>query len=228
MDTLRLIGRSVYGGALGNPAGSVGTKAVVALSGLLLWGWTCLHLLGTLTVFAGADSMEHYAAWLRRGAGVPLWALRALLLSALVLHVRLVLGLWARARRARPVGYAGAGANAPSSGVRALRWGSVLLLALIVAHVLHLSFGVGHPGFDPHHAYANLVSAFESLPVLLGYLALSALFAWHLGHGLSAALVSLGLRLGERARRVWASAWAVALGLGFAAIPLAIRLGVVR
>jgi succinate dehydrogenase / fumarate reductase cytochrome b subunit len=220
------IGRAVDGKAPSNAAGSVGTKALVALSGLLLWGWTCLHLMGTLTVFAGAETMEHYAAWLRRGASVPLWALRALLLSAFVLHVRLVLALWARARRARPIAYALT--PAPSLGARALRWGSVLLLVLIVAHVLHLSFGVGHPRFDPLHAYANLVGAFDALPILLGYLVFSGLFAWHLGHGLSAACMSLGLRLSERTRRLWASAGGLAIGLAFAAIPLAIRLGVVR
>jgi succinate dehydrogenase cytochrome b subunit len=226
MDTLRLIGRSVYGGALGNPAGSVGTKAAVALSGLLLWGWTCLHLLGTLTVFAGAAAMEHYASWLRQGAGLPLWGLRAVLLAAVVLHVRLVLGLWLRARRARPVGYAGT--NGSSAAVGALRWGSVLMLALIVAHVLHLSFGVGHPRFDPRHVHANLMRGFETWPVLLAYLALAGLFGWHVGHGLSAALMSLGSRLAQRSRRLWGSAFGLAIGLGFAAIPLAVRLGVVR
>lgn len=208
-------------------AGSVGQKAVVAMTGLLLMGWCCLHLLGTLTVFAGPAVMDRYAAALRVGAGVPLWCLRSALLVAFGVHVWLVLRLWVRARRARPIGYFARGASAVSAGARWLRWGSVLFLLGIVAHVAHLSFGVGHPGFDPGHAYASLVSGVDSGWVAAAYVAFAALFGLHLGHGVRAALISLGGVLGERGRRRAAYCFGLALGLGFALIPIAIALGVV-
>src|SRR5690349_19487040 len=65
--------------------GSVGRKAVVAISGVLLWGWTGLHLVGISSAYAGGAVMERYAGWLRQGAGVPLWGLRLALGGAFVL-----------------------------------------------------------------------------------------------------------------------------------------------
>jgi succinate dehydrogenase / fumarate reductase, cytochrome b subunit len=206
---------------------SVGRKAVVGVTGLLLMGWCCLHLLGTLTVFAGPAVMDRYAGWLRQGASVPLWCLRAALLAAFGLHVWLVLGLWARARRARPIAYAARGANAVSAGARWLRWGSLLLLLAIVGHVAHLSFGLGHAGFDTRHAYSSLVRGVDSGWIAGAYVAFAALFGLHITHGVGAALVSLGGVLGERGRRWAARGVGLTLGLGFALIPLAIALGVV-
>lgn len=206
--------------------GSVGRKAAAAVSGILLWGWSCLHLLGISSAYAGPAVMERYAAWLRQGAGAPLWGMRLVLGAVFVLHVWLVLGLWARARRARPIGYAGA--SRPSGVARGLRWASVLLLAAIVGHVLHFSFGVGLPGFDPRHVYSNLITAFESWGLTLLYLAFAALFGFHLAHGLFAAPVSVGAAWRERRRRMLG--WAVGIGvaLAYGALPLAVRLGVLR
>jgi succinate dehydrogenase / fumarate reductase cytochrome b subunit len=207
--------------------GSVGRKAAAAVSGLLLWGWTGLHLIGISSAYAGGEVMERYAGWLRQGAGVPLWGLRLALGAAFVLHVWLVLGLWARARRARPIGYAGASAS--SGAARALRWGSALLLVGIVLHVLHFSLGVGLPGFDHRHVYSNLLGAFRSSGWVTGlYVAFAALFGFHLGHGLFAAPVSLGAGWRERRRRALGWGLGLALALGYSALPLVVWLGVLR
>jgi succinate dehydrogenase / fumarate reductase cytochrome b subunit len=204
----------------------VGRKAAAAVSGALLAGWSVLHLLGISAAYAGGEVMERYAGWLRQGAGVPLWGMRIALGAAFVLHVWLVLGLWARARRARPIEYAST--TAASGLARGLRWASVLFLAAIVLHVLHFSFGVGLPGFDRRHVYANLLVAFRSWAPTLAYVAFAALFGFHLGHGLFAAPVSLGAGWAERRRRTFGWALAAALGLGYAALPAAAWLGVLR
>jgi succinate dehydrogenase / fumarate reductase cytochrome b subunit len=213
-------------------AGSVGRKAAVAVSGVLLWGWSELHLLGISSAYAGAEVMERYAGWLRRGAGVPLWGLRLALGGAFVLHVWLVLGLWARARRARAIGYSvgkGASGLSASAQARGLRWASVLLLAGIVAHVLHFSFGLGLPGFDHRHVYSNLLGAFASSGWMTGlYVVFAALFGFHLGHGSFAAPVSLGAAWRERRRRALAWGLGLAMALGYSALPLAVWLGVLR
>jgi succinate dehydrogenase / fumarate reductase cytochrome b subunit len=213
-------------------SGSVGRKAAAAISGVILWGWSGLHLLGISSAYAGAEVMERYAGWLRQGAGVPLWGLRLGLGAAFVLHVWLVLGLWARARRAKPMGYAGGRGRGRVSASRAalgLRWASVLLLIGIVLHVLHFSFGVGLSGFDHGHVYSNLLGAFDGAALMTGlYVAFAALFGFHLGHGLFAAPVSLGAPWHERRRRVLAWALGTAMALGYSALPLAAWLGVLR
>jgi hypothetical protein len=46
---------------------TVGKKALVAVSGLVLWTWVVLHVLGNLMMFSGAAAIDGYAAALHRG-----------------------------------------------------------------------------------------------------------------------------------------------------------------
>jgi succinate dehydrogenase / fumarate reductase cytochrome b subunit len=217
------------GRTMNAPSSSVWRKAAVAVSGALLWGWSGLHLIGVSSAYAGPAVMERYAAWLRQGAGVPLWGMRLALGAVCLLHVWLVLGLWAQARRARPIGYAVVNAAGAQAGVRWLRWGSVLLLIGIVGHVLHFAFGVGLPGFDTRHVYSNLLAAFRSSAGLtLAYVAFAALFGFHLGHGLFAAPVSLGAAWTERRRRALGWTLGLMMALGYAALPVTVWQGGLR
>src|SRR5258705_254026 len=65
MDTLARLWRS-----------TVGRKALVAASGLLLWLWVVLHVAGNLTLFSGPAAADGYAAALRPTPGA-VWAARA-------------------------------------------------------------------------------------------------------------------------------------------------------
>lgn len=201
-------------------------KALVAVSGLFMWGWCYLHLLGNLTAFAGPDAMKTYAQLLRRGHGVPLWGMRALLGAALLGHVLLAAGLLLRARRARPMRYALTRYQAASWASRSMRWSGVLLLSFIVFHVLHLTVGNLHPDFEPGQPYANLVRGFGSGLVVGLYLLAAAALGLHLSHGVCAAPVSLGWRLPQRTLARLAIILGLVLALGFASVPVAIWLGV--
>jgi succinate dehydrogenase / fumarate reductase, cytochrome b subunit len=201
-------------------------KALVATSGLLMWGWCYLHLLGNLTAFAGSDAMDAYAALLRRGRGWPLWSLRLLLGTALLGHVLLAAGLFVRARRARPVRYAVTGHQTASRASRSMRWSGILLLSFIIFHVLHLTVGALHPDFKPGQVYANLVRGLGSGLVVIWYVLAAAALGLHLSHGVCAAPVSLGWRVPQRTLARVAAVLGLVLGLGFASVPVAIALGV--
>src|SRR5690348_715930 len=86
----QVIDRMVMERAGAEPAAAwpstVGRKALVAVSGLVLWGWVTAHLLGNLTLFSGPEAADGYAAALRR-MPAALWAVRAVLLAAAVTHV---------------------------------------------------------------------------------------------------------------------------------------------
>ena len=207
---------------------SVGYKALVAGSGLLSAGWCALHVLGNAAAFSGPAALDGYAAWLRQGAGVPLWGLRSALLGVFGLHVTLPLHLWRRARAARPTPYRVTSSTATPVASRLLRWGGVLLGAFIVFHVLHINYGWLHPSFVRGRVYENLLAAFASPLVVSVYLLGSLLVAVHLAHGLGAAAASLGWRAPGALSRRLALALAAAIGIGFAAAPLAMALGVLR
>jgi succinate dehydrogenase / fumarate reductase, cytochrome b subunit len=209
-------------------ATSAGYKALVAVSGLLLCAWCALHILGNGAAFAGPGALDGYAAWLRRGAGVPLWGMRLLLLAVAAAHVGLASSLWLRARAARREGYRVVRYAVPGFAARFMRACGVALGLFIVLHVLHINYGVFLPGFVRGQVYANLAQAFGS-PVWLGvYLLGSLLLGVHLAHGLCAALSSLGwLAPSPNTRRV-STGLATLCVLGFSATPVAMALGVLQ
>lgn len=205
---------------------SVGQKLLAGVSGLVLVGWVCLHALGSLSALSGARTMDGYAELLRHTAGgLPVWGERILLVTALSVHIGSVALLAWRARCARPFGYRGQRSLRSTLAARWLGAGGLLLALFLVHHVLQLELGVALPGFVPGHVYANLVRVCAQPLLGAGYVLVAVLLGAHIAHGLRAALVSLGApasRGTERGSRVLG----VALALAFAAVPLAIALGV--
>jgi succinate dehydrogenase / fumarate reductase cytochrome b subunit len=207
---------------------SVGVKALAAASGLLSAGWCTLHVLGNAAAFSGSAALDRYAAWLRQGASVPLWGMRCALLVLFGAHVTLGLRLWWRARAARPTPYRVSSASATPLVSRWLRWGGVALGAFVIFHVLHVNYGWLLPQFVRGRVYENLLAAFASPVVVAVYVLGSALVALHLAHGLGAAAASLGWWAPSATGRRLALAFGTAIGIGFAAAPLAMALGVLR
>src|SRR5260370_37805330 len=92
---------------------AIGKKAVMAVTGIFLFGWVFLHMAGSLKVYTGPEHYNAYAQFLIT-MGAPLlpakgalYIVRVLLLIAVWLHVQAATQLTIVNRKARPVGYAG-------------------------------------------------------------------------------------------------------------------------
>ncbi len=68
----------------------IGKKAVMAVTGVILFGYVVAHLIGNLQIYsADKQQINHYAAFLHNPANAPLlWGARLLLLLAVGLHIR--------------------------------------------------------------------------------------------------------------------------------------------
>ncbi|HEX4339936.1 MAG TPA: hypothetical protein VH062_28710 [Polyangiaceae bacterium] len=204
-----------------------GKKTLGAVSGSFMAGWLVLHVLGNFTAFEGPSRMDGYAAALR-GLGSLLWLVRGLLVAAVAVHVVVTVSLARRARAARPVH---ATRRWPRSHVasRTAIVGGPLLLVFVTYHLLHMTFGVARPAFDPRHVHANLVSGLVSPLVATVYVFGALLVGFHLHRGLASALASVGsTRATSTTSRAVFAAIAVLVAAGFAAIPIAVLAGVVR
>jgi succinate dehydrogenase / fumarate reductase, cytochrome b subunit len=208
---------------------TVGRKALVAVSGLLLWIWVILHVAGNLTLFSGPVVADGYAAALRRAPGW-LWAARCALAAAAIIHVAGVASLARASRRARPRHGAPAVSGASALAARSMRTGGALLLAFVGYHLLHLTFGVAHPHFLAGRVYDNAVIGLRPAWVAAVYVAAAALLGMHLFHGLWAAERSLGVRPDRAAspRRSVVAVLSAAVAAGFASVPLAVLAGWLR
>jgi succinate dehydrogenase / fumarate reductase, cytochrome b subunit len=155
---------------------SVGKKALMAISGVLLAGFVVAHMLGNLKMFQGPEAMDSYAVFLKQ-AGYPilpeyglLWIARLALLGAIGVHVAAAFQLWRQSRAARPRGYRKEDSQVLSYASRTLRWGGVIILLFVIFHIQHFTTGRAHPDFVYGAVYQNVVLGFQSVPVAFFYL----------------------------------------------------------
>src|SRR6201996_4388914 len=86
-------------------ASTNGKKAVMAVTGAILFLFVIGHMLGNLQIFEGPEKLNDYGRFLH---GVPeiLWAVRGVLIVSVILHIWASVELAVRKTKARPVGYA--------------------------------------------------------------------------------------------------------------------------
>lgn len=231
---------------------SVGRKILMALTGLILVGFVVGHLVGNLQIFAHPDKINGYAQFLHQ-TGPLLWIARFGLLAAVIIHIWAATMLTLENKRARgPEAYAVKTWLRASLASRYIRWTGYIVLAFIVYHLAHFTFGVTDPAdFKDRHAYVlqqdytvmgfstvpagttvpnvylMVYRGFESAPVAVFYIIAVGLLSFHLLHGLDSLFQSLGLR-----SAAW-SGWlrrlvallCLAYFLGNLAIPAAILSG---
>jgi succinate dehydrogenase / fumarate reductase cytochrome b subunit len=214
---------------------SVGKKILMALSGLLLFGFIIGHMAGNLKVLQGADSFNQYAEFLR-SFGYPLipkysflWVARIGLLAAVGLHIASAAQLWRKSQAAKAGGYGKKVDLSFSYASRTMRWGGVILLLFIVYHILHLTTGSVHSDFIYGDVYHNYVVAFQN-PLILGfYLVAQAALCMHLYHGLWSATQTLGASHPKynAIRRPVAVGTSLGIFVGFLIPPVLVFAGVV-
>ena len=146
---------------------AVGKKAVMAVSGIILFGFVLVHMLGNLKIYQGPEKLNHYAEWLRE-VGAPaipysgaLWIFRLVLLGAVGLHILSATQLTLTNLKARPLKYRERKSIQASYASRTMRWGGVIIALFVVYHLAHLTLGSAHPDFIPGDAYHNVVSGFQ-------------------------------------------------------------------
>jgi succinate dehydrogenase / fumarate reductase, cytochrome b subunit len=209
---------------------SVGKKAVMAVTGIIMVAYLITHVLANLLVFQGPEQINTYSRFLH-GTGGALWAARLVLLAAVVLHILAAVQLTARRRSARPVGYAGGrDAQVSTFASRSIRWGGGLILVFLVYHILHFTLGTVHASFVEGDPYHNVAAGFASPLVVLFYELAMAAVGLHLYHGIWSSGRSLGLSPASPRplRRQLALALSVIVWAGFTAIPIAVYTGVIR
>lgn len=201
----------------------------MAASGAVLFGFVIAHMLGNLQVYLGPDVFNGYAEKLRH-LGPLLWAMRAGLLVAVVLHIWSAWSVTRLSRGARPVGYRERETRESTYASRTMRWGGVVLLLFIVYHLMHFTFGNAHPDFVPGDVFHNFVVGFQN-PVVSGfYIAAMAALGLHLYHGVWSMMQTVGLSHPryDHLRHAFATLIAVAVVVGNISFPVAVLTGFIH
>ncbi|HET7436790.1 MAG TPA: succinate dehydrogenase cytochrome b subunit [Thermoanaerobaculia bacterium] len=217
---------------------AIGKKAVMAVTGVILFGWIFLHMVGNLKLYLGPEHMNDYAHWLRT-LGTPampetaaLWIARLLLIVCVALHIHSAYSLTMISRAARPVGYREKKFVEATYASRTMRWGGVIILLFIFYHLAHLTFGgkVAPAQFIQDDPYHNVVAGFQVWWVAAIYILANLALGLHLYHGLWSMFNSLGLNHARFNgwRRAFATAFAVLIAGANISFPLMVLIGVVH
>ena len=209
----------------------VGKKVVMGVTGLIGIGFVILHSLGNLLVFRGPAAIDSYSHFLK-SSGELLWALRIVLIVAVILHVIAAVQLTRQSRAARPIGYEKQEHQVATPASRTMRWGGALLLVFIVLHILHFTTGTIRPAgvFFPEDVYTNIVTSFRIWWVALFYVVAMIALGFHLFHGAWSSVRSIGVSPASPQPLHHRISLAIALLVwaAFTAIPVAVFSGIVR
>jgi succinate dehydrogenase / fumarate reductase, cytochrome b subunit len=210
---------------------TVGKKAIMAVTGVILFGFVIGHLLGNLQVFQSAEKLNNYSAMLKSLPAL-LWGTRITLLVAVVLHIWAWFELWRLQREARPIGYIKKANEHSTFASRTMKWSGPIILLFVIWHLAQFTFGVVHPRapFSHTNVYNNIVLGFRVWPVSLFYVIAMIMLCYHLYHGLWSMFQSLGFS--HPVYTPWlkriAKIVAIVIAIGFISIPVAVLAGLIK
>ena len=209
---------------------TIGKKVVMGVTGLIGLGFVIGHMAGNLQAFSGEAKIDAYGALLHGPLHEVLLIARVVLIAAVLLHITAAYQLTMISRAARPVDYANRKPQVSTLASKTLRWGGVLLLVFIVFHILHFTIGTVHPDFVAGRVYRNLSTGFAVKWVAAFYLVAMVALGMHLYHGAWSSMRTLGLakQSAHPLKRYLPMVLAVVISFGFAVIPLAFLLEVLR
>jgi succinate dehydrogenase / fumarate reductase cytochrome b subunit len=176
---------------------SIGTKLVIGLTGLGLFGYLIVHVLGNVLVFFGPGIFNSYSAALLRNPLIPV--IEVGLLVIFVIHIYKTIRMYLKDREARPAGYVVKRRAGPPSrktfASSTMIVTGLWLLIFVVIHVKTFKYGAeyeapGAPGV--RDLYRLEMENFAS-PLVVGFYVLTMMIVGsHLWHGVSSAFQSLG------------------------------------
>ncbi len=212
----------------------IGRKLVMAATGLALIGFLLGHMLGNMTIFQGAETLNAYANWLQ---GHPLvWVARLGLLTLFGVHVFTAISLALENRGARPTAYRRKELVAATLSSRYIVVSGLLILAFIVFHLGHFTFGWfqaehfdGVDASGRHDVFAMVVGSFRDPVIAAIYIVSMLLVGFHLNHGVKSAVQTLGINHDSyNGVLAWAGRALVAvIVLGNCSFPILIQLGMI-
>jgi succinate dehydrogenase / fumarate reductase cytochrome b subunit len=219
-------------------ASSVGKKFIMAITGMALFLFVVLHLLGNLQVFLGPEAINRYGNLLQTTPEI-LWPARIILLVLVVLHIWAAIQVSTENRAARPQPYAHYEVVAASYASRTMLMSGLIILAFIIYHLLHFTvqlrainltgrnFAQLEDAKHQHDVFAMMVLGFRSPVVSIFYIIGMFLLFMHLSHGVGAMFQSLGWKSPAYAPVIarFASVISWLIFLGYISIPIAIYMG---
>jgi succinate dehydrogenase / fumarate reductase cytochrome b subunit len=206
---------------------SVGTKLLIGLTGLALFAYLILHLVGNALIFAGPETFNEYSHTL---VSNPLiLPIEVGLLGIFLLHVYKAITNYLGNQSARPIAYAtkkNAGHKSRKSVASStMIWSGLVMFLFVIVHVKQFKYGAWYQTAGPESVRDLARTEFEvfSHPLWVAfYVVCTLIVGLHLRHGISSGFQSVGFDHPLYTRRLttWGIVLAAIIGIGLAIIPI--------
>ncbi|MGA2134281.1 MAG: succinate dehydrogenase cytochrome b subunit [Bryobacteraceae bacterium] len=206
---------------------TIGKKAVMAVTGVILFGYVLAHLIGNLQIYSpDPEQINGYARFLHSHP-ILLWIARSVLLASVALHITASVQLWLLKQRARPQAYVKKDDVPAGYAARTMIWSGPIIAAFVIFHVLHLTTGSIVP-IEELNVRANVISGFQHPAIAIFYIIAMALLCMHLYHGLWSMFQSLGINHPRYTPllKKFAAVFAWIVAIGNISIPVSVMLGI--
>jgi succinate dehydrogenase / fumarate reductase cytochrome b subunit len=206
---------------------TVGSKLLVGVTGLAMFGFLIMHLLGNLLLYLGPETFNHYSYKLISNPLV--YPAEAGLVLIFVLHAWKTIQLTLSSQKARPVAYA-VKKSADHTSRKTLASTTMIWTGLFLA--LFVPFHIATFKFGPHYEtaadasvrdiYRLVIEIFSRPGYVAFYVVGMVVVGFHLWHGISSTMQTLGVDTPRTTPIIRRAGWALALIIagGFITIPL--------
>ena len=173
---------------------SVGTKLLIGATGLALFLYLVVHIVGNALIFFGPAIFNQYSHQLLSNPLVPVIEIGLLLIF--VTHIYKAVRMFVTNQQARPAPYVQKKYAGPPSrktvASSTMIASGLWLLLFVVIHVRQFKYGTEYEAAGVRDLYRLEMENFAN-PLLVGFYLLSmAVVGSHLWHGISSAFQSLG------------------------------------
>src|SRR5262245_23619217 len=136
---------------------TIGKKAVMAVTGVILFGFVVAHLAGNLQIYIpdGGKAIDAYGELLHSKPGL-LWAARSVLIVSVPLHIVGAIQLVRRNALARPVAYHHKQHREASYSALTMKISGPMIALFVIYHLLHFTGGQVHPEFQYLKVHHNV------------------------------------------------------------------------
>jgi succinate dehydrogenase / fumarate reductase, cytochrome b subunit len=207
---------------------SIGSKFLIALTGLFLVIFLIGHLAGNLLFIAGPDAFNEYSHKLTSNPLVYIAELGLLVIFGL--HIIKTITMYAGSYAARPQGYAkrrwaktkNSNSRKSVSSSTMILTGTITLL-FVVTHLATFKFGTYYETPEGiRDIYRLQLAVFSNPGYVAFYIVAMSVIVFHLWHGASSAMQSFGVNSPTWTPRLQllGRGLAVIVGLGFAMLPV--------
>ncbi len=215
---------------------SVGRKIIMAVTGIVLVSFVCVHLLGNSSIFVGADAINAYAQKLH-SLGPFVWVFRLVMLAAFAIHIVFGIQLTLENKAATPESNMQVKRLKTGFGAETMIVSGGVIFFFVVYHLLHFTVRVTNPEIyvplgdqGMVNVYFMMVNGFKGALPVIAYVAGLIFLFLHVGHGIQSLFQTLGLSNDKSlpVMGMFSQLVGFVLLVGYVSIPLLIVAGLIK